>query len=155
MTTSFEVNTHDLAFILKQIRVAELQANGVQPDGIGYTTVEAIMEVYGVSAADAALLPAGLRTVDGHDNNLLPGRESTGAAQTEFPRLTDPKYVTDAKGSIDFDGAGPGPEITNGNYTPTSTGTGMSVVDTAPRIISNLIVDQTAANPAAIFCSFL
>ena len=149
MTTSFEVNTHDLTFILKQIKVAELQANGVQSDGTGYTTVEAIMEVYGVSAADAALLPVGLRTVDGYDNNLLAGRESTGAAHTEFPRLTDPKYVTDAEGSISF-----GPNvIINGNYTPTADGTGMSVVDTAPRIISNLIVDQTAANPAAIYAA--
>jgi hypothetical protein len=154
MTTSFEVNTHDLDFILKQIKVAELQANGVQSDGTGYTTVEAIMEVYGVSAADAALLPVGLRTVDGYDNNLLAGRESTGAAQTEFPRLTDPEYVTNAEGSIDFDGTtGLGPALVNGNYTPTPAGTGMSVVDTAPRVISNLIVDQTAANPAAIYAA--
>ncbi|TNC68236.1 hypothetical protein [Rubellimicrobium roseum] len=91
MSTSFHVNQHDLEFILKQIKIAELHAGGM-------STIAAIQEVYGVSAQDAALMPAGLRTVDGMDNNLLPGQEDFGASGTPFPRLTDPVYVNDQDG---------------------------------------------------------
>ena len=134
MSTSFDVNVHDLQFILKQIMVSELQAGGV-------STLAAIQSVYGVSAADAALLPAGLRTVDGRDNNLLPGRSDLGASGTEFPRLTDPVYSDDADG----DAFGP---VTNTDY-----GQSGSVADADPRTISNLLVDQTVANPAAIYAA--
>lgn len=134
MATSFQVNQHDLQFILKQIEVAELQAGGM-------TTVEAIQAVYGVSAADAALMPVGLRTVDGQDNNLLPGSETNGASNTAFPRLLDPIYSNEAD-EASFHG------VTNTNY-----GVDGNVVDSDPRTISNLIVDQTPANPAAIYAA--
>lgn len=52
------------------------------------------MDAYGVTAANAAQLPAGLRTVDGTMNNLLPGGAEIGAADTLFPRLTDPVFRT-------------------------------------------------------------
>ncbi|TBN41999.1 heme peroxidase [Paracoccus subflavus] len=134
MATSFHVNRHDLEFILKQIEVAELDAGGM-------TTTEAIQAVYGVSAADAALMPAGLRTVDGKDNNLLPGTEDNGAVSTPFPRLLDPVYSNEGD-EVPFHG------VTNTDY-----GTGGNVVDSDPRTISNLIVDQTPANPAAIYAA--
>ena len=140
MAENFIVNQHDLTYILKQIQIAELHANTP-----GMTLVQAIMQVYGVSAADAALLPAGLRTVDGSFNNLLPGQSDFGAAGTLFPRLTDPTYTTGS--------GGPFFGVTNNNYTPTANGTGMSVVDSDPRTISNLIVDQSVANPAAIYAA--
>lgn len=141
MTTSFVVNLADLTHILKDIRVAELHA--ATP---GMTLSQAIQQIYGVSEANAALLPAGLRTVDGRDNNLLAGKSELGAADTLFPRLTTPKFVNDTDGDgIDFDGAGPAPALVNGNY-----GQPGSVVDADPRTISNLIVDQTGANRAAI-----
>lgn len=136
MATSFHVNQHDLEFILKQIEVAELHAGGM-------TTVQAIQAVYGVSAADAALMPMGLRTVDGSDNNLLPGTESNGSTSTLFPRLLDPVYSNENdEGPVGFHG------VTNTNY-----GNNGDVVDSDPRTISNLIVDQTPANPAAIYAA--
>ncbi|MDQ1901638.1 peroxidase family protein [Paracoccus sp. WLY502] len=140
MSTSFHVNVHDLQFILKQIKVAELHSGGM-------TTVEAIQQVYDVSAQDAALMPAGLRTVDGRDNNLLPGQNDLGASETPFPRLTDPVYGNDQDDSIEMGGPG-GPVLTNTDYSQPG-----SVVDADPRIISNLIVDQTAGNPAAVYAA--
>ncbi len=80
------------------------------------------------------LLPWGLRTVDGTYNNIIPGREDWGAADQEFLRLLD---------RVDRTGVGPG-------GTETQYGQGGTVLDTQPRTISNLIVDQTANNPAAL-----
>ncbi|MFD1302084.1 peroxidase family protein, partial [Methylobacterium marchantiae] len=139
MTTSFTVNQDDLAFILKQIKVAEAHAGGM-------TMTAAIQSVYiGLSDADAALTPYGLRTVDGQDNNLL--QPEYGAADNPFPRLLDPVFVNDADGdTMPLGPPGSGaPTITNTNY-----GTPSSVADADPRIISNLIVDMTVDNPAAV-----
>ena len=140
MATSFNVNKHDLEYILKQIKIAEVHASGTP-------LLQAIQAAYGVTANDAALLPAGLRTVDGSFNNLLPGRSQIGAADTLFPRLTDPVYLNDTDGDqMPLGPSGSGaPTITNNNY-----GTPGSVADADPRIISNLIVDMTAGNPAAV-----
>ena len=60
MPTSFVVNIEDLNRILDQIRIAERHAAG-----------ESLVDIIG---ADAALLPLGLRTVDGSYNHLLPGQ---------------------------------------------------------------------------------
>jgi len=139
--TSFTVNQADLDFILKQIRIAEAHASGVP-------LTQAIQNEYGVNAADANLLPAGLRTVTGELNNLAPGNEKFGAADTQFPRLTDAQFLNDADG--DMMSFGPGaPAITNNDY-----GAAGSVADADPRIISNLIVSQTVDNPAAIAAWF-
>ncbi len=144
MTTSFTVNQADLAFILKQIKIAEATS-------IGYTTapvsiLQSIMTAYGATATTAAQLPAGLRTVDGTFNNLLPGRSTTGAADTLFPRLTDPVFRNDTDGdSIDFNGPAPGGTVVQGNYGQPGV-----VVDADPRVISNLVVDMSVNNPAAI-----
>jgi Ca2+-binding RTX toxin-like protein len=140
MATSFSINQADLAFILKQIRIAELHSGGM-------ALTDAIQTVYGTTISDAALVPFGLRTVDGSLNNLrsAAGREF-GAADTLFPRLTDPVFLNDADGdSIDFDGPAGAPPVVQGNY-----GLPGNVVDADPRIISNLIDNQTAANPAAV-----
>jgi len=74
-------------------------------------------------------VPWGLRTIDGSFNNLL--NPEFGAADTTFPRLVP--------ASLDAAEAGT-------SYTQTS---GL-VIDSEPRTISNLIVDQTANNPAAV-----
>jgi Ca2+-binding RTX toxin-like protein len=90
-------------------------------------------------------LPFGLREVDGRNNNLL--YTEFGAADTLFPRLVPSKPLdlepatTPASGESFFG-------VTNNNY-----GNGGSVVDSAPRIISNLIVDQTINNPAAVIAA--
>ncbi|WP_223555859.1 peroxidase family protein [Pseudomonas sp. BF-R-01] len=70
-------------------------------------------------------VPFGLRTVDGSYNNLVTGQSEFGAADNAFPRLLDPSFLASYSGTGD-------------------------VIDPQPRIISNLIVDQTANNPAAV-----
>jgi len=133
MPTSFTVNTADLTYILKQIKIAEAHAGG-------QTLLQAIMDAYGVTAANAAQLPAGLRTVDGTYNNLFSEANANyGAADTLFPRLTTPAYSNEGDEGAGFAG------VTNTNY-----GVGGNVVDSDPRIISNLIVDMSVNNPAAI-----
>src|SRR5215475_2687350 len=74
-------------------------------------------------------VPFGLRTVDGSLNNLVAGNDTFGVADNLFPRLTDPLF-RDAEAGTSY--ANPG-----------------TVIDSQPRVISNLIVDQTAHNPAA------
>ncbi len=139
MTTSFSVNVHDLEFILRQIKIAEAHAG---EDGVGGISLrQAIQNEYGVSALDAALVPFGLRTVDGRFNNLLPSNVDYGASDTAFPRLTTPVYNFENDEDPFFG-------VTNTDY-----GQSGNVVDTDPRTISNLIVDQTAANPAAILAA--
>ncbi|WP_223532300.1 peroxidase family protein [Pseudomonas sp. BF-R-30] len=75
-------------------------------------------------------VPFGLRTVDGSFNNLVTGQTDFGAADADFPRLLDPSFLS-------------------AQYAGTGT-----VIDPQPRIISNLVVDQTANNPAAYASAF-
>src|SRR5262245_14895295 len=75
-------------------------------------------------------VPFGLRTVDGSLNNLVAGNAAFGVADNNFPRLADPVFRDAEQGTTYAD--------------PTA-----SVIDSQPRLISNLIVDQTAHNPAA------
>ena len=116
----------DLQFILDQIIIAERNAAG-----------EDLLEILPNSR-----VAFGLRTVDGSFNNLVQDQSDFGAADTLFPRLLDPVFRNDQDG--DTINLGPGGVVTNTDYA--STG---NVVDADPRIISNLIVDQTANNPAA------
>ena len=127
----------DLDMILQQIQIAEANSNA-----------------YGAAAQPlTALLPNsrvafGLRTVDGSFNNLIPGQEGFGASDQNFPLLLDQVFRNDQDGDVlDPDGpAGPAPAVvTNTNYAST-----ISVADADPRIISNLIVDQTITNPVAV-----
>ncbi|KPU56028.1 hemolysin-type calcium-binding repeat family protein [Pseudomonas fluorescens] len=85
------------------------------------------------SLLDNVRMPFGLRTVEGTDNNLL--HPEFGAADNVFPRLTTPNFRPAEAGT---------------SYTQTS---GL-VIDSQPRTISNLIVDQTAHNPAAVAATF-
>jgi Animal haem peroxidase len=139
MASSFNINKEDLAFILKQIKIAENTSIGYTP-AVGPVSIkQAIMDAYGFSAADAAIAPYGLRTVDGTYNNLLSESTKTlGAADTLFPRLTTPVYLNEQDEAAFFG-------VTNTNY-----GVAGSVVDSDPRTISNLIVDMSVNNPAAI-----
>ena len=117
----------DLEFILQQILIAEAHAAG-----------EDLLDL--LPNTEVAF---GLRTVDGSFNNLVEGRSLFGAADTVFPRMTTPVFRT----AEPFDPDGPGPIVaTSTSYAQTS---GL-VVDSQPRIISNLIVDQTPNNPAAV-----
>jgi Ca2+-binding RTX toxin-like protein len=146
MASSFNINKADLAFILKQIKLAENTSIGYTPGTAPVTILQAIMDAYGVSASDAALAPFGLRTVDGTMNNLLPGQTSFGAADTLFPRLTDPVYRHEMDEQSFFGNSNTDYAV-NKSVTGTPNG---NVVDSDPRIISNLIVDMSVNNPAAI-----
>jgi Ca2+-binding RTX toxin-like protein len=137
---------HDLEFILKQIKIAETHV------GSGANLADLVAQAgatdgtNGTAPSQAALLPYGLRTVDGSYNNLIPGREMWGAADQPFKELLDPTHLNDQDGdSLAFS-----PTIVYGNNDYGVQGNGTHVIDADPRIISNLIVDQTTANPAAL-----
>jgi beta-lactam-binding protein with PASTA domain/Ca2+-binding RTX toxin-like protein len=116
----FVIDADDLRFIYDQILVAQDHAAGGNLLGPGPNQV-----------ADPQL-PRGLRTVDGSFNNLVPvpDQHMFGAADRLFPRLLTPRFR----------------QAQNGTSYQQIGGT---VIDSEPRTISNLIVDQSANNPAA------
>jgi hypothetical protein len=118
----FALNAGDLRFIFRQIQIAQAHSAGGQLFGTGPNQIPDVR------------LPFGLRAVDGSNNHLAPGTTLFGASDQLFPRLTTASFkpASNAAGAT--------------AYTPT----GGDVVDPRPRIISNLIVDQTVRNPAAV-----
>ncbi|WP_427007783.1 peroxidase family protein [Pseudarthrobacter sp. H2] len=131
----FTVTPSDLAFILKQIKIAERHAATFTPDQPCATLVGP-----GPDQIPDALTSYGLRTVDGSCNNLIPGREKFGATDQTFPRFTKPVFKDAETTPAAF-----------GPPTPTSYKQKSGLVfDSQPREISNLIVDQTSTNPAAV-----
>jgi Ca2+-binding RTX toxin-like protein len=150
-------NINDLQFILQQIKIAE--ANATKDNGSTGTPGTPLSQL-----VPHELLPWGLRTVSGINNNILPGRETFGSADQPFPRLTDPHVFTGTPGSTIFDSNGSlpgGTIVSNTNYGAgqtvnadgTLSGPPANVVDIMPRLISNLIVDQTLNNPAAVMAA--
>ena len=131
----------DLDFILAQIKIAEEHASPDEP-------------LFGASAD--GMIPAnniswGLRTVDGTNNNLenpsttVPPISRSRACST---RTTGPLTETvDMNGPIAEGGV---VGAVDGTYAPTPNSPGAVVVDSTVRTISNLIVDQTPGNPAAV-----
>src|SRR5262247_4355580 len=119
----------DLDFILDQIIIAERNAAG-----------ESLLDIL-----PNVTLPFGLRTVDGTLNNIVPTQSEFGAADNTFPRLADPLFRP--ADPVTFDPDGPGGQAV-GDPTSYAQTSGF-VFDSDPRTISNLIVDQTANNPAA------
>jgi len=134
----------DLEFILQQIMYAEQLTELTAPDG-------SLSSSDILSVLPNVQVPWGLRTVDGSYNNLVfsenQGIDQTqfGAADTVFPRLLAPVFRVAEGLPANFFGPG-SPAVPTTSYAQT---TGM-VVDSQPRIISNLIVDQTDTNPAAV-----
>ncbi len=128
---------HDLEFILKQIKIAEAHAAGGNLAELVGEAGEA-SGAAGTGAPQPHLLPYGLRTVDGSYNNLIDGQEHWAAADQPFTPLVTPNHINEGDDSFAYV---PG---NNNDY-----GAPGSVVDVDPRLISNLIVDQTSNNPAA------
>lgn len=126
----FNLNRSDLRFILRQIKISEEHARTRTPDNPCGTLVGSGADQI-PATGNGRELPWGPRTVDGTCNNLFAGREKWGAADTTFPRHT-PGSIKAAE---------------NGTTYAQKSGT---VIDTQPRLVSNLIVDQTADNPAAV-----
>ncbi|MCS4095543.1 peroxidase family protein [Rhizobium sp. BK176] len=127
----------DLQFILDQIKIAEAHAHGASL----------------LSLIPNVRSPLGLRAVDGSNNNLvhLNGIDQSefGAADNTFPRVVPPNFLDEQDESPFSLGPGGPPPVTNTNYNSS-----ISVVDSDPRTISNLVVDQTANNPAAYAAAF-
>ncbi|MBI4290125.1 MAG: heme peroxidase, partial [Betaproteobacteria bacterium] len=120
----------DLEFILEQIVISERHAAG-----------EDLLDLL-----PNKMRAMGLRTVDGSFNNLVQPQSEFGASDNVFPRMTTPNFRDAENVSIDLDGPGPLTVGTSTSYTQTSG----FVFDSQPRTISNLIVDMTANNPAAV-----
>jgi hypothetical protein len=137
----FTVSAPDLAYILQQIKIAEFHASNTT----AATKACGALLGNGPNQIPSPLLSFGLRTVDGSCNNLQADQENFGASSQTFPRLTTPVFK-DAEG-VAANALGQGsPAVASSSYAQT-TG---SVFDTEPRTISNLIVDQTSTNPAAV-----
>src|SRR5262249_60750720 len=110
----FVIDANDLRFIYEQILVAQDHAAGGNLLGPGPNQVH------------DPQLPRGLRTVDGSFNNLVPvpDQHLFGAADQLFPRLLAPRFRTAENGSTYAQNSG-------------------TVFDSEPRLVSNLVVDQT------------
>ena len=162
MASSFHVNYADLQRILENIKIAERESAGENLLDIITEVATGSPAITGTNFVNAANLPLGLRHVDGSYNQLIPGSPDgvlTGAADQSFARLVDPSYISET-GSPSLD-LNPDPasllEVKNSSYDPEAPNPqndrGIhpnSVVDASVRTISNLIVDQTISNPAAI-----
>ncbi len=133
----FTLNPSDLRFILQQIKIAERHAATATPAAPCSTLIGSGPDQLPSQPA-GILLPLGLRTVDGSCNNLLAANSTFGVADKAFPRLTGAELVA-AEPSV----FGPGPAT---SYTQKRG----AVFDSRPRVVSNLVNDQTAANPAAV-----
>ncbi|MDQ4007033.1 MAG: fibronectin type III domain-containing protein [Actinomycetota bacterium] len=138
----FNLNAADLRFILQQIKIAERHAATATPGNPCGTLLGDGPDQIPSDGNKGEELPWGLRTLDGTCNNLLPGQSRFGAADQVMPRAAAPVFRDAQTG--DPDGPGPaGPAATS--YTQKRG----IVIDSQPRVISNLIVDQSPANPAA------
>ncbi|GAA1270042.1 hypothetical protein GCM10009589_24700 [Arthrobacter pascens] len=126
----FNVTPSDLSFILKQIKIAEKH--------VADTTAETGPCGALKNQLASPMLSLGLRTVDGSCNHLEPGQDNFGAADQVFPRLGAASFK-DAENAI----FGPPAPSTYAQKQG-------DVFDSHPRVISNLIVDQTSTNPAAV-----
>jgi Ca2+-binding RTX toxin-like protein len=135
----FTVTPSDLSFVLKQIKIAERHSATLTPADPCGTQVGP-----NPNQIPDRLTAYGLRTVDGSCNNLFPGREKFAAADVPFPRLTTPNFRDAEPITPAFPVGPPGPT----SYKQKLAGN--VVIDSQPRLVSNLIVDQTSTNPAAV-----
>lgn len=136
----FTVTAGDLSFILKQIRIAERHSATLTASDPCGTLVGP-----NPNQIPDRLSSYGLRTVDGSCNNLFPDREKFAAADQPFPRYVPSKFSPAEGRPADFfvPGSPAGPQTSYAQKKGT-------VYDSEPRTVSNLIVDQTSTNPAAV-----
>jgi Ca2+-binding RTX toxin-like protein len=147
----FTVTPGDLAFIYKQIEIADEHATTATPQNpCGTLLAQPGDNIPDAKQVPDILTPYGLRTVDGSCNNLknaattttINGPAAFGSSRQLFPRLTTPVFRGADAITPQFPVGAPGPT----SYAQTRG----NVVDAQPRLISNLIDDQTANNPAAV-----
>ena len=134
---SFRLIAADLEFILKQIEISEAHAHAMNTGDDAYSLLcDSPADRSGKCVRDP-MLPHGLRTVDGSFNNLEFDTD-TGRSNRVMPRMLPIRWR---------DGEAPPPGAP-GQPGPTSyEQTSGLVYDTEPRIISNLIVDNSTNNP--------
>ena len=138
----FNITPGDLKFILKQIKISERHVQTLTADNPCGTLVGP-----GALQIPERRTPWGLRTVDGSCNNLYPGQERFAAADEPFPRLTTPRFKAAEGAPAGFFGPPPAPPAPTSSSYAQKKG---NVFDSRPRTVSNLIVDQTSTNPAAV-----
>ena len=147
MGNGFVVTASDLSFILKQIKIAEHHSqaflSGTNPDPTNDPYYCQSLVGPGPDQIPDYLTSYGLRTTSGACNNLIAGRDKFAAADVPFPRLTTPDFRPAQPIPAGFPGAG-----NSTSYADKSQGS--IVFDSQPREISNLIVDQSIKNPAAV-----
>jgi Ca2+-binding RTX toxin-like protein len=131
-----DLSRSDLSFLIQQAIIAESDST-FQVGGI-FNRLPSLV--------GSPLLPDGFRNVSGTYNNLQPGHSLYGSADRIFPRLLDPIFRNAEPITFDVDGPG-GQGV--GDPTSYAQDSG-AVFDSQPRTISNLIVDQTSNNPAAV-----
>ncbi|WP_115422821.1 peroxidase family protein, partial [Ensifer sp. M14] len=124
-----QLNRNDLDFILKQIKIAEAHTAAIEGGADPRTALEQLVS--------SPLLPYGLRTVDGSYNNFQPNMTHFGSSDQVMARLLTPNYAAAET------------NIRNGLPTSYADLSG-SVYDSQPRLISNIVADQSLNNPAAI-----
>ncbi len=84
-----KLNTNDLDFILRQIKLAEAHSAAIAGGADPRASLEALVGIAGGNGANptqAALMPFGLRTVDGSFNNFQPNMTLFGAADQPMIR---------------------------------------------------------------------
>src|SRR3954452_22394048 len=136
----FTVAAGDLNFILKQIKIAERHATTLTASNpCGTMLAQAGDGIPDAEQVPDILTSYGLRTVDGSCNNLKNlSTYNFAAANQTFPRLTTASFR-----DVPPDPSFPVPSVSS--YALPG-----NVVDSQPRIVSNLIDDQTSTNPAAL-----
>ena len=149
----FEVIGSDLEFIFDQIRISEHHAaDWLAASPADRPNTSPLCESYGSPTLPAdtsgtcvpsPMLPWGLRTVDGSFNNLMPGRSHYGAVDQLLAReLTmDLRYAEPIQ-RVRLEAL---PARRRATSRPPDTSTTRN-----PAVASNLIVDLTDGNPAAV-----
>ena len=134
----FTVNAADLAFILKQIKIAEAHVANTTSS---YRSVRRSRRHRAQPDCQPPRCPRGCGRWTARCNNLQAGQETFGAADQVFPRLTTPGRSRPPS-LCPRASARPAQPRTRRRRATSST--------REPRTISNLIVDQTSTNPAAV-----
>lgn len=150
---SFVLNQNDLEFILRQIQISEAHAAD-ELDPSNYTLLCASPQDASGSCVPDIARPAGVRTVDGSYNNLRVAQSDYGASDLAFPRLLDPVWREGEPVPPFAPGNNAGENAVCGSVGASGqtcyAQTEGFVYDSEPRVISNLIVDQTTSNPAIV-----
>src|SRR5262249_28631925 len=136
----------DLRFIFHQLEVAQAHAATRSTAHPCDTLLGRGQNEVNLCGQANAQLPLGLRTVDGSCNNLvqIPDQHLFGASDLNFPRSLSPEFKAAERVPAAF--ATPTEPV---GFQTSYTQLSDNVIDSKPRLASNLIVDQSAKNPAA------